>query len=183
MNRRPGLSVRLKLTISYAAFLVLAGAVMLAVVRVSLLRYVPDNDQGLLGISPNRYLLVRMFAPSAATALGFLLVFGVLGGWLLAGRMLAPLTRIADAARLAAHGSLAHRVRLTGPSDEFRELADVFDTMLERLESQVGEQQRFAANASHEYCAPRWPSRRPSSTSPARTRPTPGTTSSNGSAR
>jgi two-component system sensor histidine kinase VanS len=154
VNRRPGLSVRLKLTISYAAFLMLAGAVMLAVVRVSLLRYVPDNDKGLLGISPNRYLLVRMFAPSAATALGVLLVVGVLGGWLLAGRMLAPLTRIADAARLAAHGSLAHRVRLTGPSDEFRELADVFDTMLERLESQVGEQQRFAANASHELRTP-----------------------------
>ncbi len=154
MNRRPGLSARLKLTISYAALLVLAGAVLLAVVWVSLLRYVPDNDQGLLGIAPNRYLLVRTFAPAAATALGFLLVFGVLGGWLLAGRMLGPLTRIADAARLAAHGSLSHRIRLTGPSDEFRELADVFDTMLERLESQVGEQQRFAANASHELRTP-----------------------------
>ena len=154
MNRRPGLSARLKLTISYAAFLMLAGAVLLVVVWTSLLRYVPDNDQGLLGIAPNRYLLVRTFAPDAATALGFLLVFGVLGGWLLAGRMLAPLTRIADAARLAAHGSLSHRVRLTGPSDEFRELADVFDTMLERLESQVGEQQRFAANASHELRTP-----------------------------
>ncbi|WP_410572819.1 sensor histidine kinase [Amycolatopsis sp. cmx-4-61] len=154
MNRRPGLSARLKLTISYAGFLVLAGGVLLAVVWVSLLRYVPDNDQGLLGVSPNRYLLVRMFVPAAATALGFLLVFGVLGGWLLAGRMLAPLTRIADAARLAAHGSLSHRVRLPGPSDEFRELADVFDTMLERLESQVGEQQRFASNASHELRTP-----------------------------
>ncbi|MER6795266.1 two-component sensor histidine kinase, partial [Amycolatopsis mediterranei] len=95
MNRRPGLSARLKLTISYAAFLMLAGAVLLAVVQMSLLRYVPDNDQGLLGIAPNRYLLTRMFAPSAATALGFLLLFGVVGGWLLAGRMLAPLTRIA----------------------------------------------------------------------------------------
>jgi two-component system sensor histidine kinase VanS len=154
VHRRPGLSARLKLTISYAGFLMLAGGVLLAVVQVSLLRYVPDNDQGLLGIAPNRYLLTRMFAPAAATALGFLLVFGVVGGWLLAGRMLAPLTRIADAARLAAHGSLSHRIRLTGPSDEFRELADVFDTMLERLESQVGEQQRFAANASHELRTP-----------------------------
>ena len=154
MNRRPGLSARLKLTISYAGFLFLAGAVLLAVVWAYLLRYVPDNDQGLLGIAPNRYLLVRTFAPAAVTALGFLLVFGVLGGWLLAGRMLAPLTRIADAARLAASGSLAHRIRLHGPGDEFRELADVFDTMLERLESQVGEQQRFAANASHELRTP-----------------------------
>jgi two-component system sensor histidine kinase VanS len=68
--------------------------------------------------------------------------------------MLAPLNRIADAARLAANGSLSHRIRMEGPDDEFRELADVFDTMLERLESHVAEQQRFAANASHELRTP-----------------------------
>ncbi|MET8847591.1 HAMP domain-containing sensor histidine kinase [Amycolatopsis sp. NPDC004625] len=148
-------SARLKLTLSYAGFLLLAGVVLLAVVWAYLLRYVPDNDQGLLGISPNRFLLVRTFAPAAAGALGFLLVFGLLGGWLLAGRMLAPLTRITDAARLAAGGSLAHRIRLGGrPAIEFRELADVFDAMLERLESRVAEQQRFAANASHELRTP-----------------------------
>jgi two-component system sensor histidine kinase VanS len=154
MTRRPGLSARLKLTISYAGFLVLAGALLLAVVRVFLLRYVPDSPRGLLGVAPNRYLLVRVFAPAAATALAFLLVFGLLGGWVLAGRMLAPLTRIADAARMASNGSLSHRIRLEGPKDEFRELADVFDTMLEQLQSHLGEQQRFAANASHELRTP-----------------------------
>ena len=68
--------------------------------------------------------------------------------------MLAPLTRITDATRTAATGSLSHRIRLEGRSDEFRELADAFDTMLERLEAQVAEQQRFAANASHELRTP-----------------------------
>src|SRR4051812_44736070 len=68
--------------------------------------------------------------------------------------MLAPLTRITDAARVAATGSLAHRIRLPGRSDEFRELADAFDSMLARLEAQVAEQQRFAANASHELRTP-----------------------------
>ena len=86
--------------------------------------------------------------------MGFLLVFGLLGGWLLAGRMLAPLTRITDATRLAATGSLSHRIQLEGRDDEFRELADAFDTMLARLEAQVAEQQRFAANASHELRTP-----------------------------
>ena len=43
---------------------------------------------------------------------------------------------------------------MKGPNDEFRELADVFDTMLEQLESHVTEQQRFAANASHELRTP-----------------------------
>src|SRR3954470_14961598 len=68
--------------------------------------------------------------------------------------MLAPLTRITDATRMAATGSLSHRIRLPGRRDEFRELADAFDTMLERLEAQVAEQQRFAANASHELRTP-----------------------------
>jgi two-component system sensor histidine kinase VanS len=86
--------------------------------------------------------------------LGFLLVFGLVGGWLLAGRMLAPLDRITYAARIAANGSLSHRIRLPGRNDEFRELADSFDAMLGRLEAQVAEQQRFAANASHELRTP-----------------------------
>ncbi|MFC9293728.1 sensor histidine kinase [Streptomyces sp. NPDC057011] len=153
-RRRRGLSARLKLTLSYAGFLAVAGALLLAVVWGFLLRYVPDNSQGLLGIAPNRYLLVRTFAPAAAVAMAFLLVFGLVGGWILAGRMLAPLTRITAAARTAGTGSLSHRIRMEGRQDEFRELADTFDTMLEQLESHVAEQQRFAANASHELRTP-----------------------------
>lgn len=177
MRRRPGLSVRLKLTLSYAAFLAVAGALLLAVVWVYLLRYVPDNPQGLLGISPNRYLLIHTFAPPAAIAMAALLVFGLVGGWLLAGRMLAPLTQITDAARLAGSGSLSHRIRMEGRQDEFRELSDTFDAMLGQLESHVAEQQRFAANASHELRTP-WRSRARSSTSPARTPHGTGTNSS-----
>jgi two-component system sensor histidine kinase VanS len=156
MDRAPGLSVRLKLTLSYAGFLMLAGALLLAVVWVFLLRYVPDPPiQGGGGpFSPTRSDLLDAFAPKAAIALAFLLVFGLLGGWMLAGQMLAPLTRITDATRLAATGSLSHRIRLHGRKDEFRELADAFDTMLARLEAHVAEQQRFAANASHELRTP-----------------------------
>ncbi|THA80059.1 HAMP domain-containing sensor histidine kinase [Streptomyces sp. A0592] len=154
MRRRRGLSARLKLALSYAGFLLVAGALLLAVVWWFLLRYVPDNSQGLLGISPNRYLLVRTFAPAAAAAMAFLLVFGLAGGWILAGRMLRPLTLITDAARTAGRGSLSHRIRMEGRQDEFRELSDAFDSMLEQLESHVAEQQRFAANASHELRTP-----------------------------
>jgi two-component system, OmpR family, sensor histidine kinase VanS len=156
VDRAPGLSVRLKLTLSYAGFLMVAGALLLAVVWVFLLRYVPDRAVlvGPGGFVPSRSDLVRAFAPKAAIALGFLLVFGLLGGWILAGQMLTPLTRITDATRLAATGSLAHRIRLRGRRDEFRELADAFDAMLARLEAHVAEQQRFAANASHELRTP-----------------------------
>jgi two-component system, OmpR family, sensor histidine kinase VanS len=154
LDRAPGLSVRLKLTLSYAGFLMLAGVSLLAVVWVFLLRYVPDHPIIALGFVPNRSDLLDAFAPRAAAVLAFLLVFGLLGGWLLAGRILTPLTRITDATRMAANGSLSHRIRLPGRRDEFRELADAFDTMLARLEAHVAEEKRFAANASHELRTP-----------------------------
>jgi two-component system, OmpR family, sensor histidine kinase VanS len=159
VDRAPGLSVRLKLTLSYAGFLMLAGALLLATVWVFLLRYVPDvppqvphPDLRLLG--PSQSDLLRAFVPRAAEVLAFLLVFGLVGGWILAGRMLAPLARITNATRKAANGSLSHRIELEGRDDEFRELADAFDTMLARLEAHNAEQQRFAANASHELRTP-----------------------------
>jgi two-component system sensor histidine kinase VanS len=147
------LSVRLKLSLSYAGFLMLEGALLLAAVWVIVLKYQPN-----VAMSPAGPLvrsdLLRSIATSAAALMAFLLVFGLVGGWILAGRMLAPLNRITDATRMAATGSLSHRIRLEGRKDEFRELADAFDTMLARLEAHVAGQQRFAANASHELRTP-----------------------------
>jgi two-component system sensor histidine kinase VanS len=149
--RAPGLSVRLKLTLSYAGFLMLAGAVLLVAGYFSLSR---GAHPGVTFVVRSHGDLMRVFAPRAVAVLAFLLAFGLVGGWILAGRMLAPLTRITDATRLAATGSLSHRIALEGRNDEFRELADAFDTMLARLEAHVAEQQRFAANASHELRTP-----------------------------
>jgi len=151
MARAPGLSVRLKLTLSYAGFLMLAGGVLLVAGYFSLSRGV---HPGVVFLVRSHADLLRDFAPVAAIVMAFLLVFGLLGGWLLAGRMLAPLTHITDATRMAATGSLSHRIDLEGRQDEFRELADAFDTMLARLEAHIAEQQRFAANASHELRTP-----------------------------
>jgi two-component system sensor histidine kinase VanS len=165
VDRQPGLSVRLKLTLSYAGFLLVAGALMLVAAWLAgrrqeptepLLRYVPDGVINAIGalVPGNDSFLLRAFAPSAAVVMAFLLVFGLLGGWLLAGRMLAPLNHITDATRMAGSGSLSHRIQLQGRRDEFRELADSFDAMLARLEAHIAEQQRFAANASHELRTP-----------------------------
>jgi two-component system sensor histidine kinase VanS len=159
VDRAAGLSVRLKLTLSYAGFLMLAGALLLTAVWVFLLRgrgdpfFVPGLSDFRRALDPSNFG-TRVFVPAALEVLAFLLVFGLVGGWILAGRMLAPLTRITVATRTAAAGSLSHRIELEGRKDEFRELADAFDGMLERLEAHVAEQQRFAANASHELRTP-----------------------------
>jgi two-component system sensor histidine kinase VanS len=166
VDRAPGLSVRLKLTLSYAGFLMVSGAMLLAIVWVFLLRRYPASSLVPRLSNFPRVLDPTNFGPSvfgAATVvvLAFLLVFGLVGGWFLAGRMLSPLERISDATRVAATGSLAHRIRLPGRGDEFRQLADAFDAMLAQLEAHVAEQQRhaaeqqrFAANASHELRTP-----------------------------
>ena len=159
------MSVRLKLTLSYAGFLLVAGAFMFVAAWYAgrnpqsfdfLLSLVPEwVISGVGGLIPgNQSFLLRTVAPAFALAIAFLLMIGLLGGWILSGRMLAPLARITDATRLAAEGSLSHRIRLPGRRDEFRELADAFDAMLTRLDAHVAEQERFAANASHELRTP-----------------------------
>lgn len=167
MRRRWGLSVRMKLALSYAGVVVSTGVLLIAVVWVFLLRYVPaegifvpyepyyDQESYVYPTwIPGQNDLWEAFAPRAAQALGFLLVLGLGGGWLLAGRMLAPLRKIQAATHTAMDGTLSHRVALKGPRDEFRDLADSFDEMLERLEAHMAEQRRFAANASHELRTP-----------------------------
>lgn len=164
MDRPPGLSVRLKLTLSYAGFLLLAGALMFAAAwlagrypgrSAAIRQRVPDVVVEIVGgfVPGNDAFLLRAFGPAASVVLLFLLVFGLLGGWLLAGRMLTPLDRITEATRLAARGSLSQRIQMPGRQDEFR-LADSFDAMLAQLEAHVAEQRRFAANASHELRTP-----------------------------
>jgi len=87
MRRQPGLSVRLKLTLSYAAFLMLAGTLLLAAVWLFLLRYVPEQavltvPNGTAGsdVFPVRSRLLDVFAPRAAAVFMLLLIFGLLGG-------------------------------------------------------------------------------------------------------
>ncbi|MBO0611311.1 HAMP domain-containing histidine kinase [Myceligenerans salitolerans] len=149
------MSVRLKLTLSYAGFLVVAGAALFAGL-LAVLRFVPDENLYVYdgGFAPNRSDLLEVAVPTSGAALVFLAIVGLAGGWALSGRMLAPLDRISRAAALAADGSLTHRVALEGPDDELRRLADTFDVMLERLQHAFDEQRRFTANASHELRTP-----------------------------
>ena len=78
----------------------------------------------------------------------------VAAGWIVAGRALRPISRITSTARSISERTLDARIALDGPRDELRELADTFDSMLERLEAAFDSQRRFVANASHELRTP-----------------------------
>jgi len=152
--RRRGASVRVKLALSYAAVVMIAGVALFAV-GLMLLRYVPDqNVWSGTGYTPSRSDLLKVFYKYAGWSLAVLAIIGIVGGWLLAGRMLRPLDRIAHAARRVRDGSLDHRIALPGRRDELTDLADAFDDMVARVQHTIDEQRRFAANASHELRTP-----------------------------
>ncbi len=75
-------------------------------------------------------------------------------GWMVAGRVLAPIGRITGVAREIQATDLSRRIALRGPPDELKELADTFDAMLTRLDDAFAGQQRFIQEASHELRNP-----------------------------
>ena len=160
------MSARLRLTLSYAGFLLLAGVALIALLFY-IIRFVPEghltSPGGIMvdgsadtppSFVPDRSDLLAALWPRTWQVLIALAVIGFVGGWFLAGRMLRPLERINTVASQVADGALDGRVRLAGPHDEFRQLADTFDLMLDRLQKSLDEQRRFAANAAHELRTP-----------------------------
>jgi signal transduction histidine kinase len=104
-------------------------------------------------------------AAQRSTTLTHLLAYSLVGlvavtllaavaGWIVAGRILRPVHRLTAAARAASEQNLSQRIALQGPRDELRELADTFDSMLERLDRAFNSQRQFIANASHELRTP-----------------------------
>ncbi|MFI8460482.1 sensor histidine kinase [Kitasatospora sp. NPDC085464] len=167
MTTRPGprpgprprrLTARMRLTLSYALFAVTAGALALAVVYVGM-RYIPNypltsSNPRYRSDAPSRQEILDSLLTAGGYALALMTAVGLAGGWLIAGRVLRPLQDITLAAHAAASDALEHRIALTGPRDEFTDLSDAFDEMLERLQRSFEAQQRFAANASHELRTP-----------------------------
>lgn len=92
----------------------------------------------------------------AILALGipFAMALAVAGGWFLAGRVLAPVGAMADQARRISADSLAARLPVENPHDEFGRLATVFNETLARLEDSFERLRRFTADASHELRTP-----------------------------
>jgi signal transduction histidine kinase len=87
-------------------------------------------------------------------ALAVMGVMSLATGWMVAGRVLAPLRTMTARTRRISQDSLHERLALDGPADELRELGDTIDELLARLEAAFGAQRRFVASASHELRTP-----------------------------
>lgn len=106
------------------------------------------------GAQSQREATLSHLVQYSLTTLAAVVALAAVAGWLVSGRALRPVQKIAAAARTASDHDLSARVALTGPRDELRELADTFDEMLGRLEAAFISQERFIANASHELRTP-----------------------------
>jgi heavy metal sensor kinase len=78
----------------------------------------------------------------------------IVAGYVLAGRLLAPVGAMAQTARKITAESLTDRLPVGDPHDEFGQLASVINETLSRLESAFEELRRFTADASHELRTP-----------------------------
>ena len=159
------LTIRARLTLTYAGLVTGSGAVLIALVYLYMRRFeVPVSEAPVVGTDESDgsiYLRITLLSEFLNTMLGIslgaLVLLALLSGavgWVVAGRMLAPLSTMNEAAKQAASGDLSRRLALTGPRDEIRDLADTYDHMLDSLESSLATYRRFAANASHELRTP-----------------------------
>ena len=84
--------------------------------------------------------------------LGLLLAAG--GGYWISGRALAPIGRIAAAAREITARKLGRRLEVPSTGDELQRLSETLNSMLDRLEAAFQQTTRFTADASHELRTP-----------------------------
>lgn len=75
------------------------------------------------------------------------------GGWLVAGRVLAPVRRVRETAENISETDLSQRIEVSG-NDDVAQLARTFNGMLDRLETAFESQRRFLDDAGHELRTP-----------------------------
>jgi signal transduction histidine kinase len=171
------LAIRTRLTVLYGVLFLLGGAILLGVTYFLVKQNIHQRNTTTVvdlpaavkigNVEVNEFLrqlkarqeqiesnTLHALLTQGAIALGVVTVIGVGFGWLMAERALRPVGRITETARRVAGGSLHERIALQGPADEIKELADTFDSMLERLDAAFDGQRRFVANASHELRTP-----------------------------
>jgi signal transduction histidine kinase len=147
--RRPTPTIRTRLTVLYATLVALSTGALLAVSYWLLGRHFDRTLPEALA----QDALDEVALQYAIAFAGVLLVAAAVG-WLIAGRVLAPLKRISGTAKRVSEERLGERIPVAGPHDELRELGETLNSMLDRLALSFDAQRRFVANASHELRSP-----------------------------
>jgi len=172
--RLPRRTVRLRLTTLYAALFLASGTALLTITNLlarnlpwhhdvvsppgTLPRgggvYRPATRDLIAQIAADHATELNQFLAESAIALGIMAVASVALGWLMAGRALRPLRQMTAATRTISEDNLHQRLAMPGPDDEIRDLGEVIDALLARLEAAFTAQRDFVANASHELRTP-----------------------------
>jgi len=159
----PRPTVRWRLTLLYSLIFLISGAALLAITYWLFVNFAftppkqPNNPvmvQLQSAMSVVRSTGLRRLQLYSGIALAIMAIVSVVLGWLVAGRVLAPLRTITAAADRVSDTNLHERIAMPGPPDELRLLADTIDRLLARLEAAFDAQRRFVANASHELRTP-----------------------------
>ncbi|MBA3410689.1 MAG: HAMP domain-containing histidine kinase [Geodermatophilaceae bacterium] len=167
-------SLRWRLALAYGALLSVAAAILLAVAvivadqTVAATPGLPPDTQVEVVTADGATVTVSAAAVQEALrdqardailrtgglAFGFVVLAGSAASYLVAGRVLSPVSELTVIARRLSTATLAQRISYSGPRDELADLAGAFDEMVRRLDAAFAGQQRFAANASHELRTP-----------------------------
>lgn len=84
-----------------------------------------------------------------------LMLITIIGGYLIAGRILRPIRRISDSALAINQGhDLKRRIEVGKGKDELQQLANNFNGMIERLDNAFQSERQFTSDASHELRTP-----------------------------
>jgi signal transduction histidine kinase len=115
----------------------------------------PENDCVLAGLPITSVLgELRRLALAEVVAGLALVIFGLAGGWWVAGHVLRPIGEISVAAGQIADGDRARRISLQETGDELGQLAAVLNRTFDRLDHAFARQAQFTADASHELRTP-----------------------------
>ena len=167
-------SLRWRLALAYGALLSVAAAILLAVAvivadqTVAATPGLPPDTEVEVVTADGATVTVSAAAVQEALrdqardailrtgglAFGFVVLAGSAASYLVAGRVLSPVSELTVIARRLSTATLAQRISYSGPRDELADLAGAFDEMVRRLDAAFAGQQRFAANASHELRTP-----------------------------
>jgi signal transduction histidine kinase len=173
---RPRPTARLRLTLLYGSLFTLAGVALLGFTYWLFYRGTnggrrilpaPPPGRGISCLPTDHWCIqvaqewelqhrfdLHTLLTQSGIALAVMAALAFSLGWLVAGRVLRPVRSITATARAISATSLHQRLTVTGPDDEFSELAGTLNDLLARLEASFAAQRHFVANASHELRTP-----------------------------